>query len=275
MKRILCVLLLLLDLGADVNAKNRRGSTPLHWAIHDESKVRVLVARGASVNVRQVEGRTPLYLAALLGNGHPIVRLLLAHGADPSIASANGMTPLMAAATRGDVDALRLLLDAKADVNARDGAGETALMFAASDGNPRACELLLDRGADPRVRTKRNETALGNAGTSGSEEAVGRAHHRFRYRQRDQRGVGAARLRHERRAGKRLHRCSRARDSGDADAAGQLVVEREPPAADERRRFSGGGARHLCAEALRARWPRSGRRREHRARGRVARAGEA
>ena len=39
----------LIDKGADVNAKNRRGSTPLFWALHDESKVRLLVARGAAV----------------------------------------------------------------------------------------------------------------------------------------------------------------------------------------------------------------------------------
>src|SRR4030095_12670857 len=41
---------LLLDKGADVNAKNRRRSTPLHWAIHDEAKVRLLVSNGANVN---------------------------------------------------------------------------------------------------------------------------------------------------------------------------------------------------------------------------------
>ncbi len=77
----------LLDAGADVNAKNRRGSTPLHWAIHDEAKVRLLLARGAAVNAKQVEGRTPLYLAASLGNGHGILRLLLDHGADPNLAN--------------------------------------------------------------------------------------------------------------------------------------------------------------------------------------------
>src|SRR5499426_1941968 len=44
---------LLIDKGADVNAKNRRGSTPLHWAIHDEAKVRLLLSKGANVNAKQ------------------------------------------------------------------------------------------------------------------------------------------------------------------------------------------------------------------------------
>src|SRR5262247_4745473 len=43
----------LIDKGADVNAKNRHGSTPLHWAIHDEAKVRLLLSNGANVNAKQ------------------------------------------------------------------------------------------------------------------------------------------------------------------------------------------------------------------------------
>jgi ankyrin repeat protein len=163
---------LLLDRGADVNVKNRRGSTPLHWAIHGEAKVRLLIARGATINVRQIEGRTPLFLAASLANSNGTLRLLLAQGANPNIATANGQTPLMVAAGRGHVDAVRMLLDAKATVDAKNGAGETALMLAAGDGNPQAVALLLERGADPRARSKRNETALGNAATAGVEETV-------------------------------------------------------------------------------------------------------
>jgi ankyrin repeat protein/mono/diheme cytochrome c family protein len=162
----------LLAAGAEVNVKNRRGSTPLHWAIHDEAKVRLLLSRGAAVNVRQVEGRTPLYQAASLGHATEIVRLLLTKGADPNLALSNGRTPLMAAAGRGDVEAMRLLLDAKAPVDVKNGAGETALILAAGDGNLQAVRLLLDRGADARARTKRNETALGNAATAGNEAVV-------------------------------------------------------------------------------------------------------
>jgi ankyrin repeat protein len=162
----------LLEHGADVNAKNRRGSTPLHWAMHDEAKVRLLLSRGANVNARQAEGRTPLYLAASLGNGGATLGLVLESGGNPAIALANGQTPLMAAAVRGDVQPMRLVLDKGADVNAKNGAGETALMFAATNGSVDAVRFLLDRGADARVRSKRNETALGNAGTAGVEATV-------------------------------------------------------------------------------------------------------
>ena len=60
---------LLISKGADVNAKNRRSSTPLHWAIHDQAKVRLLLSKGAEVNARQAQGRTPIFLAAMLGDG--------------------------------------------------------------------------------------------------------------------------------------------------------------------------------------------------------------
>jgi ankyrin repeat protein/mono/diheme cytochrome c family protein len=163
---------LLIDAGANVNARNRRRATPLLWALDDETKIRTLVERGADINARDVEGRTALYQAASLGNALPAVKLLLQLGADPNLAIANGRTPLMAAAGRADVDAMRALLDAKAAVDARNGAGETALILAAGTGSVPAAALLLDRGADARARTKRDETALGNAATAGSEAVV-------------------------------------------------------------------------------------------------------
>lgn len=163
---------MLLDAGAEVNAKNRRGSTPLHWGIDNEAKVRLLIARGAAVNVKQVEGRTPLYQAAAMSNTHSVVKQLLAAGADPNLAMANGRTPLMAAAQRGDLEVMRMLVAANATVDARNGAGETALILASGDGSPAAVRFLIEKGADVQARTKRNETALGNASTAGVEGTV-------------------------------------------------------------------------------------------------------
>src|SRR5262245_22178664 len=163
---------LLIDKGADVNAKNRRGSTPLHWAIHDEAKVRLLLSKGADVNTKQAQGRTPLFLAALLGDGVPTIRLLFAKGADPNLASANGQTPLMMGAARGNVEGMQLLIEKGAQVNAKDGAGETALMSACTSGNAVAVRLLIEKGADVKIKSKRNETALGFAATSGVQASV-------------------------------------------------------------------------------------------------------
>ena len=162
----------LLDRAADVNAKNRRSSTPLHWAVHDQAKVQLLISRGAAVNAKQVEGRTPLYQAAVMANGHAVMRLLVDKGADVNAATLIGLTPLNATAVRGDVEAMNLLIERGANVNARNSAGETPLMAAATNGSPRAVRLLLDKGADATVKSKRSETALGNAATAGDAETV-------------------------------------------------------------------------------------------------------
>lgn len=163
---------LLLDKRGDVNAKNKRRSTPLHWAIPNEAKVRMLLDRGAEVNSAQIDGRTPLYNAASAANSDAILNLLLVRGADPNRATANGQTPLMTAAGHGGVEAMRMLIAAKANVNARNGAGATPLMAAAASRSAEAVKLLLDRGADVNALTKKSESALQNAATAGVEEPV-------------------------------------------------------------------------------------------------------
>ncbi len=168
---------LLVANGADVRATNRRKSTPLHWAVRDEAKVRFLLDHGAQVDARQSDGRTPLYLAASAGNANAVLRLLLDKGADPNQATANGNTSLINASGRGDVEAMRLLIAGtvparKADVNAASGTGATALMAAAGSRNPQAVALLIEAGAKVTARTKKDETALANAATSGDEQSV-------------------------------------------------------------------------------------------------------
>ena len=76
--------MLLLDRGAQVDARNPFGWTVLHWAARNGKTdvSRLLLDRGAQVDARDEEGWAPLHYAAL--NGHTdIVRLLILRGADP------------------------------------------------------------------------------------------------------------------------------------------------------------------------------------------------
>ncbi|XP_040052319.2 ankyrin repeat and SOCS box protein 6 [Gasterosteus aculeatus] len=106
-ERLTC-LLTLLDLGADVNAMDKHGKTPLLHAfassdgltVHNTENIRLLLQRGADVNASTVEGETVesalVFLikealeantedAAEIGNFClKTTELLLAHGVDPS-----------------------------------------------------------------------------------------------------------------------------------------------------------------------------------------------
>jgi ankyrin repeat protein len=143
---------LLLDKGADVNARNAAGATALMWAVTDLSKVRLLVDRGADVKAASSLGHTALELAAMSDGSVEIVRLLLTHGADPKAVDKALMSTALTAATMGnDTDTIRQLVAAGADVNAADVIGFTPLMYASQNGNLEAVKLLLSKGANANV----------------------------------------------------------------------------------------------------------------------------
>ncbi|ORB90339.1 ankyrin repeat domain-containing protein [Mycobacterium persicum] len=88
----------LLDAGADVNAIDEQGCTPLHFAAKGESDevVRLLLDAGADVNARSNRGETPLLNAVTNTTPAklPIVRLLREHGADPTVIAHDGFSAL-------------------------------------------------------------------------------------------------------------------------------------------------------------------------------------
>src|SRR5262249_9850418 len=105
---------LLIEKGADVNAANKAGATALTRAATSYEKIRLLVAARANVRVRTALGNTPLLLAARRAGNSQTVQLLLERGADATERSDAGISPVLAAAASGDVETVRLLLDAGA-----------------------------------------------------------------------------------------------------------------------------------------------------------------
>ena len=144
---------LLLDKGADVNAKSAAGATALMWAAADPAKVRLLVERGADVKAVSESGRTALLLAAMSDQSAETVRLLLERGADAKALDREQTSTLVAAAYGNDTESLRQLLKAGAPVNQANIAGTTPLMNAASNGNNEAVKLLLAAGANVNAQS--------------------------------------------------------------------------------------------------------------------------
>lgn len=102
---------LLLDAGADIEADeiNCYGGKPLHWASeHEPETVKLLLDRGANVNARNIKGdsafygMTPLIMNATQKNEcGEVTELLLAAGADINATDARGKTALSHAMDRG------------------------------------------------------------------------------------------------------------------------------------------------------------------------------
>jgi len=144
---------LLVEDGADLNARNSHGLTILEDSLQsrDSEKVRFLLEAGADVRIG-----APVLWAVLAGNVS-VLKLLLDHGADPNAALdvdgefhfkgfLQGTTPLMRAAADRPLEVLGLLLEFGADVSARDRAGRTAMDVAMLHGQRNTAQWLQERG---------------------------------------------------------------------------------------------------------------------------------
>lgn len=159
----------LLDHGANVHVRNRRGGTPLHdftfspnCAASCIDKFRL---KGADLNAGDGDGWAPLNWAVRHGNIE-VIDQLVQHGADLESQSNMGITPLIYALVRHQFGAFRYLLDLGCDHTFRTRSGLTLLHFSARDGDIDTLRYLEQRnlrGIDPDDRDKDGLTALERA----------------------------------------------------------------------------------------------------------------
>ena len=168
---------LLTEFGANANAPNAQGTTPLMAASlkGNPAVVHQLVVGGAALNVTDSQGATALVYA--VRGGHPaVVHLLLSlpwpdSGCQLADTAQEGF---VIAARAGNVVIMESVLDKK--VVSVDGAGvlsgETALCAAAGAGSLASCEWLIRRGADVGASNRKKTSPLSLAITEGHYSVV-------------------------------------------------------------------------------------------------------
>jgi ankyrin repeat protein len=144
------------------------GRSPAKGMMGHEQTTKLLLDKGADIEARDPEGLTPLIKAAAYGRTG-VAALLIERGAQIEARDAGGGTALIeaacdcAVATMPDTfDVIQLLLEKGANINARNNEGNTALMVASNGGvvKTNIVKLLTENGADVSIKNNRGETAL-------------------------------------------------------------------------------------------------------------------
>ncbi len=182
-----------------VDLKDKAGDRPLHHAIQGRNigAAQVLLDNGADVDARGFDEWTPLHWAAKVGS-KPLCQLLLEHGANLNALNGVLRTPsqtatglavsflrdwkpplpkgaqaFFQAALEGKVQEARLLLAKEPGLlNLRDEDGDTALLHATKAGHAEIVGFLIQQGADINALDSDRQTALSWACHKGDLEVV-------------------------------------------------------------------------------------------------------
>lgn len=151
------------------------GASALHWAaLRGHAAVaRYLLALGANPQARNKEGETPLQVAERAKKPEVAQLLRNATGSGAPAASASG-ADLIEAAKRGDLARVRELVARDPSLmTAKDRThGATALHWAALRGQAGVVQFLVAQGADTQARNGEGETPLQVARRAGKKDVV-------------------------------------------------------------------------------------------------------
>lgn len=158
-----------------VDATDKNDETPLMRAVRGsfESTARLLIKKGADLEARDRRGMTPLLWACRGPGGAKMIELLLEHHANVEAMDYRGETPLTRASESGDEEMVKLLLKYHANTNGPDGSeGKTPLVWAIEGKQEATIKLLLEKQADIHLKSKQGFTALTMACEMGQVNLV-------------------------------------------------------------------------------------------------------
>ncbi len=161
------LLQLLVEEGAQLNARDEAGNTAVWWANSDE--VREFLIQ--QLDESPLDTSPGQLVAAVREGRHDHIQSLLDAGVSVDDVDARGETALMAAVSQLDLKMARLLIKAGADVNYRSERGFLPLT-SHPNMKTRMAKLLLENGADPNAEIREGQTAMSWAVMSATKLQV-------------------------------------------------------------------------------------------------------
>lgn len=163
----------LLENGANVDAKNVEGNTPLFAAVHQQNAevTVILIRKGADVNAKNEYGYAPIRAASRNGNAE-ILKILIEGGADVNVKDNQGSTPLHVAVDEGDAETIKILIDNGADIDAIGPFGDAPIHSAVAHRHVKIVEILAGKGAKLTIRDNRGNTPLDIAEQNDDGELI-------------------------------------------------------------------------------------------------------
>ena len=147
--------------GADVNALDSNGLTPLFRLLHMQeyrssfriTTAEVLLKNGALPNAKDPStGESCIHNASLFAM-HDLLEILIKNGGDVRLKAYGGTTPLHHAFSSRDpkecIKTLSLLIEAGAEIEVRDTGGVTPMEIARKHGNAEVIEYLKSHQRKP------------------------------------------------------------------------------------------------------------------------------
>ena len=147
-----------LDQGYKVDERDAEKRTALMYAAFNGQTelVKIMIKAGADVNAQDKIGTSPLMFAASAPGAVETVKVLLEAKAEINMVDSNEhFSALMWAAAEGQAESVKFLLSKGADLTLQDIDGDTAESFAAKAGHTAVAQILKEAAA------KKEEAATG------------------------------------------------------------------------------------------------------------------